>query len=44
MKDFQYDLERPRRKGVSRRNILVTGGMAGIAGGIASAKIGRAHV
>lgn len=37
MKDFQYDLERPRRKGVSRRNILVTGGMAGIAGGIASA-------
>ncbi len=36
MKDFQYDLEHPRRKGVSRRNILVTGGMAGIAGGIVS--------
>jgi rubrerythrin len=37
MNEYQYDLGRPRRKGVSRRNVLVTGGMAGVAGGIVSA-------
>jgi rubrerythrin len=37
MNEYQYDLERPRRKGVSRRDVLVTGGMAGVAGGIVSA-------
>lgn len=37
MNEYEYDLGRTRRKGVSRRNVLVTGGMAGLAGGIASA-------
>ena len=37
MNEYQYDLERPRRRGVSRRDVLVTGGMAGVAGGIVSA-------
>ncbi len=37
MNEYQYDLEHPRRKGVSRRDVLVTGGMAGVAGGIVSA-------
>lgn len=37
MNEHHYDLDRPRRKGVSRRDVLVTGGMAGVAGGIVSA-------
>jgi rubrerythrin len=37
MNEYQYGLERPHRKGVSRRDVLVTGGMAGVAGGIVSA-------
>jgi rubrerythrin len=37
MHEYHYDLDRPRRKGVSRRDVLVTGGMAGVAGGIVSA-------
>lgn len=37
MNEYQYDLERPCRKGISRRDVLVTGGMAGVAGGIVSA-------
>ncbi len=37
MNEYNYDLDRPRRKGVSRRDVLVTGSMAGVAGGIVSA-------
>jgi rubrerythrin len=38
MNDYRYGLDHPRRaKGVSRREVLVTGGMAGLAGGLASA-------
>jgi rubrerythrin len=36
MHEYYDNLERPRRKGVSRRDVLVTGGMAGVAGGIVS--------
>jgi rubrerythrin len=37
MNEYNYDLDRSRRKGVSRRDVLVTGGMAGVAGGVVSA-------
>jgi rubrerythrin len=37
MHEYHYNLDRPRRKGVSRRDVLVTGGIAGVAGGIVSA-------
>lgn len=37
MHEYHYNLDRPRRKGASRRDVLVTGGIAGVAGGIVSA-------
>jgi rubrerythrin len=37
MNEDRYAPARNSRRGVSRRNVLVTGGMAGVAGGLASA-------